>query len=172
MISRISFLVAFVFLLACGCQQKEGVGLSVGQTAPALAGTDTAGQSVKLSDYKGKVVLLDFWATWCPPCREMVPHSKELAKRFEGQPFALLGVSVDNGPDELRDFMQQKDMTWTNIFDGAGGPVAKAWKINGYPTIFVIDAKGVIRFKQEGYNAASASKIDNAIEKALKDMRY
>jgi thiol-disulfide isomerase/thioredoxin len=176
---RYLLLVALVLLLSCGCEETATdskapgtVGLEVGQVAPILQGTDTTGQSIKLSDYRGKVVMVDFWATWCGPCKEMIPHEKELARRLEGQPFVLLGVSADYDQDELKTYMSQKSISWTNVFDGAGGPIARAWRIEGFPTIFVIDAKGVIRFKQVGYNPGSMSKIDNAIDKLLKDMRY
>ena len=173
--SRIVLLcMALGFFFCCGCQEKtpDTIGLGVGQIAPDLQGTDTTGQSIKLSDYRGKVVMVDFWATWCAPCKEMIPHEKELAKRLEGQPFMLLGVSADNEQDQLKSFINQKSISWPNIFDGPSGPLAAAWRIDGYPTVFIVDAKGIIRYKQAGFSTESMSKMDNAIDKMLKDMRY
>ncbi|HLW63809.1 MAG TPA: TlpA disulfide reductase family protein [Gemmataceae bacterium] len=162
---------ALVLLIVSGCESNK-VGLGVGQIAPDLQGTDTTGRSVNLSDFRGKVVMIDFWATWCGPCKEMVPHEKELTKRLEGQPFVLLGVSADNEQADLKSYMSKVGIPWTNIYDGPGGPLARSWRIDGLPTIVVVDAKGVIRYKQRGYDAESMSKIDNAIDKLLKDMRY
>ena len=173
--SRIlSLSVAAALLVACGCQEKTPttVGVAVNQIAPDLEGKDTTGQLLKLSDFRGKVVLIDFWATWCPPCREAIPHNKELARRLEGQPFIILGVSADNELEDLKTYVDEKKISWPNIFDGQGGPMARAWKIEGFPTVFVVDAKGVIRYRQVGFDPASTTKMENAIDKLLKDMRY
>jgi thiol-disulfide isomerase/thioredoxin len=173
--SRILLLfIVLSLVISCGCNEKtpDTVGLEVGQVAPALQGADTTGQLLNLSDYRGKVVLVDFWATWCPPCREMIPHNKELAKRLDGQPFVILGVSADHEEKELKTFVSEKQISWPNIFDGPRGPLAGAWRIEGFPTVFVVDAKGVIRYKQVGYDRASMTRLENAIDKLLKDMRY
>jgi thiol-disulfide isomerase/thioredoxin len=166
--------IGSAFLVFCGCAQKapDTVGLDVGQIAPELHGTDTNDQPIKLSDFRGKVVMVDFWATWCEPCKEMIPHEKEMAKRLEGQPFVLLGVSGDNELADLKSYMNQKSISWPNVFDGPRGALAGAWRIEGYPTVYIVDAKGVIRFKQVGYGPGAMGKIDNAVDKMLKDMRY
>ncbi|HEV3145269.1 MAG TPA: TlpA disulfide reductase family protein [Gemmataceae bacterium] len=171
---RKSLLVALALLVVFGCEQKKPVteGMDLGQAAPALEGNDTTGQAIRLSDQRGKVVLVDFWATWCGPCVQMVPHEKELVQRLEGQPFLILGVSADHEQDDLKKFLNEKGIAWPNIYDGLKGPLADAWQVHAFPTIFIIDAKGIIRFKQEGYGPASASKIDNAIDKLLREARY
>jgi thiol-disulfide isomerase/thioredoxin len=124
---------------------QEGVGTGV--PAPDFTAQTVDGQTVRLSDLRGKVVVLDFWATWCPPCRAMVPHERELVKKLAGKPFVFLGVSADNDPNRLREFLRDQQMTWPNVCDGPGGPLQQLYQITYYPTIFVLDAEGVIRAK-------------------------
>ena len=142
---------------------KTPTGPVVGKPAPSVEGKDTEGKSLKLSDYRGKVVMLDFWATWCPPCRAMIPHEQELVTRMQNRPFVLLGVSLDNTPQELKAFLEKEKMTWPNIYD-AGGPIGKAWGIQGIPTVFLVDAKGVIRFTHVGASNALDGEIDQLVK--------
>ena len=131
----------------------------VGKAALAVEGKDLDGKPLKLSDYRGKVVMLDFWATWCPPCRAMIPHEKELVNRMQGRPFVLLGVSLDHTPQELKSYMANEKINWPNIYD-AGGPIGKAWGVQGIPTVYLIDTKGVIRFTHVGANNAIDAEVE------------
>jgi len=87
--------------------------LAQARLAPPFAVTTTDGQRVSMDDLTGKVVLLDFWATWCGPCREALPHMKEIAKKFQGQPLVVLSVSLDSDEQKWKDFITKKrnDMT-------------------------------------------------------------
>src|SRR5438477_7883977 len=103
------FVLAAVLLALAGCTAETTTqkgteaepGLAVGKPAPSLEGADVDGKFLGLSDFRGKVVAVDFWATWCGPCRRMIPHEKELVKRMQGRPFVLLGVSDDRSEDAL-----------------------------------------------------------------------
>lgn len=139
----------------------------VGNPAPDVTGNALDGKKAKLSDHKGKVVLLDFWATWCPPCRAMIPHERELVKKLNGKPFVLLAVSADDAKEDLTDFLKDNEMPWTHWFDGRGGAVAKAYKINAFPTMYLIDKKGVIREKWVG--APKGDEMDKKIEELVKE---
>jgi thiol-disulfide isomerase/thioredoxin len=121
--------------------------LAVGKPAPEIEGVDFDSKPLKLSDFRGKVVVLVFWGTWCGPCMAQVPHERELVERLKGQPFALLGVECEPDKDTARAVMARERMTWPNWFDGAPGegPIARRYHIRGYPSVFFIDAKGVIR---------------------------
>ncbi len=106
--------------------------LAVGKPAPEIEGVDIDGKPLKLSDYRGKVVMLVFWGSWCGPCMALVPHERELALNdSKGQPFALLGVDCEDNKDTARAVMARERMTWPNWFDGAprSGPVAKRYHI-------------------------------------------
>ena len=142
--------------------ELAGLKINVGNPVPEVEGTDLDGKKVKLSSLKGKVVLFDFWATWCGPCRAMIPHERELIEKFKDKPFVILSVSADEDKAALTEFLGTEKMPWSHWWDGAKGPVTKMFKIKAFPTLYLIDAKGVIREKWVG-NPGN-EKIDKAVE--------
>jgi thiol-disulfide isomerase/thioredoxin len=112
-----------------GARLDDMFNLAVGKPAPAIEGVDFDGKPLKSSDYKGKVVILVFWGTWCGPCMAQVPHERELVERLKGQPFALLGVDCEQDKATARAVMARERMTWPNWFDGAQGegPIARRY---------------------------------------------
>ncbi|SIO58856.1 Thiol-disulfide isomerase or thioredoxin [Singulisphaera sp. GP187] len=122
--------------------------LSIGKPAPELTSQTLDGKEVKLSDYRGKVVVLDIWATWCGPCREMIPHERGMVARLKDKPFALVSISVDEQKETLTEFLATEKMPWTHWWNGSEGKIIEALDVTHYPTIFVLDAKGIIRAKE------------------------
>ena len=131
--------------------------LTVGKVAPELKGEDIDGKKLELSDYRGKVVVLIFWASWCGPCMQMVPSEVRLAKRMKGKPFALIGINGDAIQNDARHAIEKENMSWPSFWDkkGVGGAIPTAWNIHGWPTVFVLDSDGVIQLKFEGYGGAN-----------------
>jgi thiol-disulfide isomerase/thioredoxin len=121
--------------------------LVAGKPAPAIDGVGMDGKPLKLSDYRGKVVLLVFWGTWCGPCMAEVPNERAMAERHKGKPFALLGIDCDADKDAALKVMKDQGITWPNWNDGAPGegPIVERYHVRGFPTTFVIDARGLIR---------------------------
>jgi thiol-disulfide isomerase/thioredoxin len=135
--------------------------------APEFSFTVENGQSISNASLKGKVVLMDFWGTWCPPCRESVPVLKDLNKKYAGKPFQLVGISSDNNEDAWKSFIQSHQMDWAEYID-LSEQVLQAFKIDSFPTYVVLDKDGVVRLRQSGLDPETAADLADAINKALK----
>jgi peroxiredoxin len=133
--------------------------------APAWDLKDTTGKSVKLSDFKGKVVIVDFWATWCPPCRAEIPDFIALQDKYGKQGLVIVGISVDQGgAPVVASFAQKNKINYQLVL--ADDQVAEAYGANeGIPTTFVIDRKGNIIAKHLGKTDADV--FENEIKSAL-----
>jgi peroxiredoxin len=102
------------------------------------------GNQVRLTDLRGKVVVVSFWGTWCPPCRASLPHEREMIEReYKGRPLTILGVAADP-PDQLREFLKANPLPWQNIVDPQR-TLSEDWGIRGYPSAILVDHRGVIR---------------------------
>ena len=123
--------------------------LSVGTEAPEIVGKDVDGNEFKLSDFRGKVVMLDFFVNWCPYCTQMYPLERILVERSRDQPCVLLGVNCDK-ESVLRTIIEEKKVTWQSWSDGPTGPIAREWQLDGYPMVFLIDHEGIIRYRSSG----------------------
>jgi S1-C subfamily serine protease/peroxiredoxin len=120
--------------------------LRAGGIAQELAGPDHTGQSIRLSDYSGRIVLLDFWADAAPLSRDSYRLKRELVQELQDRPFTLLGVNCDETPQRGSDLAQSGIITWPTLYDGPGGRMAGRWMVDTLPRSFVIDADGIIRF--------------------------
>jgi thiol-disulfide isomerase/thioredoxin len=147
---------------------KSIVIISIGKPAPEVESVLLDGKKVKLSDYKGKVVLLDVWATWCPPCRAMIPHERDLVKSMKDKPFVLISVSADDKKDTLTKFFEKEPMPWVHWWDnGPESPVLQKYRIHAFPSLFLIDHNGIVREKWVG--SPGNEKIDKAVEELVKE---
>jgi peroxiredoxin len=132
--------------------------LAVGQVAPDIVGEDVDGNPFRLSEFHGNVILLTFSANWCGWCCKMYPQMRELSERLKGKPFVILSVNVDEERDVLRKSIVEGEITWRCWWDGPGRPICREWIVSGFPTIYVLDAAGVIRYKN-----VRGSELDEAI---------
>ena len=117
-----------------------------------VAGRSTAGKTLTTADWKGKVVLVNFWATWCGPCNAEIPRVKELYKTYHAKGFEIVGLDCDGSDDTVNPFVKQKEIPWPQLREESQSesepwhPLAKQWGVNGIPTMFLVDKKGVLRF--------------------------
>jgi thiol-disulfide isomerase/thioredoxin len=135
--------------------------------APDFAFTSLEGARVSNAALQGKVVLLDFWATWCPPCRQSVPVIAGLRKKYADKPFEILGISADPDERTLRTFVEINHMNWTEYLD-ASEAVSSAFNVDSYPTYIVVDKEGVVRYRQSGFGPEVGGALEDVINKALK----
>jgi thiol-disulfide isomerase/thioredoxin len=122
--------------------------LNVGKTVPEIEGVDHQGKPFKLSDTRGKVVVLTFSGNWCGPCVGMYPQERELVVKHKDKPFAMVSVNTDKEVETLKKAIAVGEITWRCWWDGGTeGPITTRWGIDSFPSIFVLDRRGVIRFK-------------------------
>ena len=113
--------------------------------APPLALTSLAGEKVDLGQLRGKVVLVNFWATWCPPCRQEMPSMARLSDKLAGKPFTLLGVNVGETPDQVNAFLKLVPVDFPIVLDEKGQNL-NAWQVFAFPTSYLVDKQGRIRY--------------------------
>jgi peroxiredoxin/Tfp pilus assembly protein PilF len=119
--------------------------------APDFQFTSLQGQQISLHSLAGKVVVIDFWATWCPPCRESVPELKDLTTKYSRDRLVLISVSVDEDEKAWREFVAQKGMDWPQFRD-SDHQIINAFSVYDFPTYLVIDREGIIRQRIVGLN--------------------
>lgn len=140
--------------------------LARARMAPPFSVNTLDGRQISLDDLQGQVVLLDFWATWCGPCREALPHMREIAKKFQGQPLLILSVSLDSDEQKWKDFVSHNEMTWPQYRDGGfGGSIAKMFSVNAIPHTFTIDSDGVLQDEHIG-DASIEGKLKKLLAQA------
>lgn len=125
---------------------EESKGTTVGYTATNFSQLSTDGKKVSLTDFRGKYVLIDFWASWCKPCRMENPNVVAAYNRYKDKGFTVLGVSMDSNRDPWLAAIQQDNLTWTHVSDlkGWGNEVGKIYGVTGIPANYLIDKEGKI----------------------------
>ena len=141
---------------------SSGTGLEVGTVAPEFTLTSLDGKSVELSSFRGKPVFLNFWATWCPPCRAEMPDMSKL-KAEMGDTIHIVGVNMKETPDKVKPYVTENGCDWLHLLD-EDGAIGKAYGVRGIPASYFLDAKGVIVGKQVGGIPLALMKME--IEKA------
>ena len=140
--------------------------LARARMAPAFSLTTEGGQRISMDELQGKVVLMDFWATWCGPCREALPHMKRIAQKFSGEPLVVLSVSLDSDEQKWKSFIAQNEMTWPQYRDGGfEGRLAHAFGVEAIPHTFTIDSDGVLQDEKVG-DASIEGKLKKLIAQA------
>jgi len=125
--------------------------LARARMAPAFSFTAIDGTRITMDGLQGKVVLLDFWATWCAPCREAIPHVRNMIRKFHGEPLVVISISLDTDQQKWKEFVKENEMTWLQYCDGGfGGSIARSFSVTSIPHTFTIDADGVLQEEHIG----------------------
>ncbi len=148
----LSFLVMLFILpgllLVVGCQKEQPVQpvAEVGKPAPDFTLKDTTGTVWKLSNLKGNLVFVNFWATWCPPCRDEMPSMEALHRRLASEKFLMLSVLYNDDPGQAAQYVHTNGFTFPLLLDPIG-EAARAYGITGVPETYIVDQDGILREK-------------------------
>lgn len=158
--------VLVIGLIIYAFQPPKPIG--AGQVAPDVQLEMLNGERKALSDYKGKVVVLDFWATWCAPCQFTMPKLEEFYQRHKKNDVVVIGVAVDIAdPNQVRDFVGSRSVTYPIAMDHLG-EAKSAYQVTSLPTLLVIDRNGVIAWRMEGYDPQNTEKeMEAVVQRAL-----
>ena len=166
---RLTVPLAFALLLfSAGCKGAPQAPAVPGNPAPAFTLTDVDGKKLRLADLAGSIVVLDFWATWCGPCKQSMPEFEELHRQFRDRKVVVLGISVDKGADaaeKVREFAAKEKLTYRMAVDD--GSVARAYGIVRVPGTVIIDRGQIIRETYPGYRPGLGREIALDVEKLL-----
>ncbi|HEX6558791.1 MAG TPA: TlpA disulfide reductase family protein [Longimicrobiales bacterium] len=164
--------LALLLGAACGalaaCGEQPPLPGDVGAAAPAYAAASLAGDSIRLSGLRGRVVLLNVWATWCIPCRREIPELQALHQQYSGRGLQVLGVSVDEAgsAQDVADFVRDFSMTYDVVRD-PGNRISALFRTPGVPSSFLIDRAGVVRWRRVGPFTSTDAEFLKVLQKTL-----
>lgn len=160
--------ILVIFAVAAACDEGPRRAPEVGDPAPPYAATTLGGDSIDVASLKGKVVLINVWATWCHPCREEIPYLLTLYNRHRSQGFEIAGVSVDTygQEDDIRKFVEEFRMTYP-IWRDPDERIQSLYLALGVPSSYLIDRTGTLRWKHLGIIRATDSEFTDALAAAL-----
>lgn len=146
-------------------ERKDAGLLAVGAQAPEWTLKDAAGKEHKLSEFKGKVVVMDFWATWCGPCKKAMPSIQKTHEKFKDKGVVVIGVSTWEKDGDPVTYMKEKGFNYSLYLKG--DEVAKQYGVTGIPAFFVIGGDGKIVFAEQGFDPSDEKKLEKVIEQHL-----
>ena len=141
--------------------------LDKGARLPEIGGNDLTGKPVTASGLAGKVVIVDFWATWCAPCKEELPVLEKLYQKYKGRGLVVVGVSVDEEAGNVAPFIKKMKVSFPIVHD-AGHKIADRFKPPKMPSSYVVDRNGIVRHVHEGFHAKDAAALDAEVQALLK----
>jgi len=136
--------------------------------APAFTLTSLSGQQAALSQYKGQVIMVNFWATWCGPCQQEMPLLEQMYKKYKPAGFTLIGVNVDKEAPPVKELLARKPVSFPVLLDPAN-QVSKAYHVDEMPSSVIIDRKGEIRYIHRGYRPGDENEYQDRIRQLIRE---
>jgi peroxiredoxin len=161
-----NMIVALVFGVFASSSLASG-GLE-GQTAPDFALKSSTGENLRLSEYRGDVVMINFWATWCGPCRQEMPLLDELYGRYSRVGFNLLGVNIDDDSRRAMQMIEELGVSFPVLFD-AQKEVSRLYEVEAMPVTVIVDRQGTVRYVHHGYKPGYEEKYLDQIRSLLRE---
>ena len=163
--SKTRLFATVISLFALSALASSGL---VGHEAPDLALKSATGENLRLSEYRGNVVMINFWATWCGPCRQEMPLLEELYARYERVGFNLLGVNIDDDSRRAMDMAEELGVSFPVLFD-ARKEVSRLYEVEAMPVTVLVDREGTVRYVQHGYKPGYEDKYLDQIRSLLRE---
>lgn len=142
--------------------------LQVGAPAPTFQLNSSAGKPVALAEFKGQIVLLNFWASWCGPCRQEMPILEQLNRQYHAKGVALVGVNVEPDSAAATNWLKATPVTFPILFD-TDSKVSQLYSVQGMPNTVIIDRKGMVRYIHRGYNAGAENEYLDQIRSLIRE---
>jgi len=156
-------LLAFIFFVSV----NVSAGISSG-IAPDFTLASNTGNNVRLAEHRGEVIMLNFWASWCAPCRQEMPHLRALHEQYEPLGFKLLGINVDENTDDAKKAIAKLKISFPVLFD-SNNEIAERFKVDAMPTTIIIDRDGNIRHLHRGYKPGYENDYQQQISQLIKE---
>lgn len=141
---------------------------TVSGKAPEFTLKSRSGKNLRLSEYRGQVVLINFWASWCGPCRQEMPLLEDLYKRYSKLGFTILGVNVDTDSTKANQYLRDITVTFPILYD-TGNTVTKSYNVNAMPTTVIVDRSGNMRFLHQGYKPGYEKEYKKQVVQLIKE---
>jgi peroxiredoxin len=152
-------------VVAAGSLASSGL---TGQPAPDFALKSSSGENLRLSEYRGDVVMINFWATWCGPCRQEMPLLDELYARYQRVGFSLLGVNIDDDSRRAMDMINELGVTFPVLFDSSK-QVSRLYNVDAMPVTVIVDREGNVRHIHQGYKPGYEQKYLDEVRSLLRE---
>ena len=161
-------LLALTILTAVATMTAAAATLQTGAPAPAFQLNSNAGKPLALADFRGQIVLLNFWASWCGPCRQEMPILEQLNRQYHGKGVTLLGVNVEPDSAAAVQWLKATPVTFPILFD-TDSKVSSLYEVAGMPNTVIIDRKGLVRYIHRGYTAGAENDYLNQIRALIRE---
>jgi len=161
-------LLALTILTAVATMTAAAATLQTGAPAPAFQLNSNAGKPLALADFRGQIVLLNFWASWCGPCRQEMPILEQLNRQYHGKGVTLLGVNVEPDSAAAVQWLKATPVTFPILFD-TDSKVSSLYEVAGMPNTVIIDRKGLVRYIHRGYSAGAENDYLNQIRALIRE---
>lgn len=167
-----NILVAAMFILVLGfvmMMLPANAELKRGQKLPVAAMTDLNGSEIKMGGKQNRAYVIDFWATWCGPCKAAIPFLQELHDKYAKRGVSVIGIALQSGSEqEVRRFVEDYSMTYPiTVPPAEGKAVMNQFRVDAFPTLYVVDKRGIIRLVEVGYSEEGEQRIIKAIADIL-----
>jgi thiol-disulfide isomerase/thioredoxin len=149
-------------------RQSRHIVLVAGLFVAALVSIGAHASDLNLDAYRGKVVYIDFWASWCAPCRESFPWLDQLERQFGSKDLVVIGVNVDHDRDSAERFLNENFVSFPIVYDPLG-KIATAYKVKGMPSSVLIDRAGQVRFEHIGFSSKKMSEYEDQLQTLLNE---